>query len=484
MLNQRIIFSLLCGLAFVCCSNSDPKEENGRTPAMELSVKTNDATSVTLTVKTVNATHIRALCVADAGSQKPAAGTVVENGKTYTGNPVVIDGLTPETAYTIYAVACNDNGAYSTLHVVRFSTADAPAEMYAWEKERNGILSFTDLVLCYGGSRHRNPYRWEKERFTPLVTYTDQQGKEHWLFDSFLCIEFQTLTHSLMLGLKLPSGGRTQWQELETYWFDTNNGVNALEKAVEEAAKRLGTPPTKRKVIMTLPDPIIYEQYADEHASTTYWGTVDDRRLDFSKAEDRLTAYKWYIDRIRRQFDRANYRYIELAGFYIISEELASPDDGWNYELKKSDEVIPQLSEYLHSINEALCWIPYNRAAGYKRWRKFGVDYAYMQPNHFWDDAGKNPLSRFFSDIKANDLAMEFEFDEALLDGKPDNEVYKTRLREYMEYARKHGTYGSKPLSYYHGNNALYELWKSTSPGDQELYHEFCQFVLGNPLRK
>ena len=60
----------------------------------------------------------------------------------------------------------------------------------------------------------------------------------------------------------------------------------------------------------------------------------------------------------------ATNQFIDLAGFYIISEELVTPGDGWNHELKKSDEIIPPLAEYLHAINQSLNWIPYNRAAG------------------------------------------------------------------------------------------------------------------------
>ena len=194
-----------------------------------------------------------------------------------------------------------------------------------------------------------------------------------------------------------------------------------------------------------------------------------------------------FIDQVRRKFDEANYQYVELAGFYIISEEIVvSPavEDGWNHELKRSEEVVPPVAEYLHALNECLCWIPYNRAGGYKRWKQVGVDYAYMQPNHFWDDKNEHPLPRFFSDIKANNLAMEFEFDEALLEGKPNCDVYKKRFREYISNAKSEGIYGKQPLSYYHGTNGFYDLWASPAEKDKELYHEFCQFVTGNPLRK
>ena len=56
------------------------------------------------------------------------------------------------------------------------ATRDSEPKMYAWEQERDAIPSYTDLVLCYGGSHHRTPYRWDKERFTPFVTYVDEEG--------------------------------------------------------------------------------------------------------------------------------------------------------------------------------------------------------------------------------------------------------------------------------------------------------------------
>ena len=44
----------------------------------------------------------------------------------------------------------------------------------------------TDAVLCYGGSHHRTPFLWDKERLAPYVTYVDKEGTEQWLFDGFI----------------------------------------------------------------------------------------------------------------------------------------------------------------------------------------------------------------------------------------------------------------------------------------------------------
>ena len=417
---------LLCCVSFICCSNGKSGEDEGLQPAMSMKILTSSASSVTLRVESVNASHYRILCAATNDESSRTARQVFDEGKTYTGNRIVIDGLSKLTTYTVFAVACNDKGDFGTLQSVKFTTEATDPTMYAWEQSRGGILSFSDLVLCYGGSSHRTPYRWDKQRFAPFVTYTDKQGKEHWLFDSFLAIEFQVTSsidskpYSYMVGLKLTSAAKPQWQELIDYWFDKDNGINALEEAVKEAAQRMGTPPSKRKVVMIMPDPIIYREYADESASTVYWGELNGRTMNFANAQDRTAVYKWYIDQVRKKFNETNYQYVELAGFYIISEDLTTPSYGWNNELKRSDEIIPPIAEYLNSLNECLCWIPYNRASGYNKWTDFGINYAYMQPNHFWDDKNEHPLPRFFSDIKANNLAMEFEFDEALLEGKPN----------------------------------------------------------------
>lgn len=495
--NYRIIFLLLCCLSFTGCGDGDEDPSGGPKPALGMAIETSDDTSVTLNITRTNATYVKIICKATGVTTSETAQSVAEKGTEYAQTKIVIDGLSPRTTYTVFAVACNDQAKYGDMRYVRFTTGDPGPEMYPWEKNRNGILSYTDMVLCYGGSHHRTPFLWNKDRFAPFVSYSDEQGKEHWLFDSFLCIEFQDSSrpdggyYAYMVGLMKDYGfsaGKTQWKELIDYWFNSNNGVNALEQAVQDAAARLGTPPGKRKVVMIMPDPIIYKVYdgkgsgKGDPGSTVYWGELNGRQMDFSKADDRIAAYKWYINEVRRRFDLGNYQYIDLAGFYIISEELVTPGDGWNHELKKSDEIIPPISEYLHALNQSLNWIPYNRAAGYKKWNQLGVDYAYMQPNYFWE--GNKSLSQFFADVKAYNLGMEFEFDEALLEGKEDCGTYRNRFREYMSNAKAYNVYGTRPLSYYHGTNAFYDLSKSTAENDREFYHEFCRFVLDNPMRK
>ena len=79
--------------------------------------------------------------------------------------------------------------------------------------------------------------------------------------------------------------------------------------------------------------------------------------------------------------------------------------------------------------------------------------------------------------------SIEFEFESSILNAREGSGAYRERFRDYMRGARRYGIYGTQPLAYYHGTNALVLLSQSQSAVDRELYHEFCQFVLNNPLR-
>ena len=53
-----------------------------------------------------------------------------------------------------------------------------------------------------------------------------------------------------------------------------------------------------------------------------------------------------------------------------------------------------------------------------------------------------------------------------------------------MRGARRYGIYGTRPLAYYQGYMSLYDLWVSEDPVDRAFFHEFCRFVVNNPLRE
>ena len=164
MKRSWIVMPLLCALSFVCCSNGDDDGSSGggKKPAMSLVIESSDGESVTLGIKWLNATHVRMVCMATEDKKALTGAEVAAQGTKYAEERVTIGGLTPMTTYTVFAVACDEAGGYSGMQVVQFVTEYAGPRPYEWESARDGIPSYTDLVLCYGGSTHRTPFGWDK----------------------------------------------------------------------------------------------------------------------------------------------------------------------------------------------------------------------------------------------------------------------------------------------------------------------------------
>ena len=375
------------------------------------------------------------------------------------------------------------------------------AKLYKWEKDSVGTIA--DAAICYGGHGARNPYLWTPERFEKTVLYTDEKGQEHWFFDNMIMMELwdddYAVTYSIANDGRF-SSRKEHWQRQIDYWFDPVNGFAALEKCIDDAARRIGNPPTKRGIIFSLPDPVYFEHYTKamkgENRNTVYWGEIDGVAMDFSKEQDRIKAYRWMVDAVRAKFAEAKYKHIELKGFYVLSEELSVPGS-FRYEYKQHDITIKATADYCHSVGEGFYWVPYAMAPGIERGKDFGFDLVVMQPNYYWTDA-KWSWDQIEKKIRDYGLGMELEFEGThgeplkssilsfLKNGQPNPYAArnKARFQEYLDNASKRGLYGSIPFVLYAGTNGLYELAVSEDPADKAMYRKLGEFVINSPLKK
>ena len=356
-------------------------------------------------------------------------------------------------------------------------------------------LHDADLV----GYWHREPHAWDAQRFAPHVSWKSPDGSEHWLFEAFIFLEGQDyLTgRTFVISPAGKSATKAEWQRQLDLWLGEDCGVGALDKACADAASRIGNPPAKRKVIIGLPDPVMFENFADKKSSTTYWGDG----LDFVSTEDRLKALNWYMDEARARFKALAPKYLELDGFYITSEEIyLKYDIDVNCRYKNWEEIVPALSERCHSAGQKLYWVPYHMAPGHKFWKQIGIDQAWMQPNWYWDlKAGeRHPFAKTLKAMQDHGLGMEMEFEYSAVANEmkpgvkgPDGEgrlifdaadvpALQGRVREYMRRYREAGFLGKGSIALYSGSNALTQLATSPLAQDKALYDDLCRFVLEN----
>ncbi len=414
-------------------------------------------------------------------------------------------GLTSGVTY-IFGVQAQGSTAQtsSAIASVEYAMVNISTSKYSWESARSGAPEFADMTLCYGGNPARVPRYWDKDRWEKSVVYTDENGQDHWFFDSFLALETESDGHVYSIAnTSTPSAGKKQWSQQLSYWFDSENGFQALDDCIDEAIATAGAYPHKRYVIFSLPDPIYCYQFANKSSSTTYWGKIDGSTLDFSSTADRVKAYKWMVDQVRARFAAKNYRHIELAGFYILSESFS---ETYNSKYKKFTTVIPEVAAYCDKYNEGLYWIPYGYSTSdsghnstVKNWADYDLTAAVLQPNYYWEsDRSWDTICNEY--IKNCGMGMEYEFEgthgeslspcSSILSKRSDGtansraEINKARFRAYMIHCKDKGLYGNRLLVLYSGSNALYELAVSTDYEDKTLYHEMGKFFINSPLKK
>src|SRR4051794_29664422 len=146
--------------------------------------------------------------------------------------------------------------------------------------------NITDLTLIYCGMSNRPA--WTVDQLQPYVSYADRTtGKEEWLFDGFLLLEFKDGQGAeFEEGWKQKPARKEQWQWLLNRFFESDKAIPALEKTIADAEKRIGKPLRPRQVVITLPEP--------NHIQTN-WGEVAGKNLMFTNPADRVAACDWYI---------------------------------------------------------------------------------------------------------------------------------------------------------------------------------------------
>ena len=80
----------------------------------------------------------------------------------------------------------------------------------------------------------------------------------------------------------------------------------------------------------------------------------DGKVADMTKAEDRFGACKWYIDEVLKRYRKQKYKYVDLVGFYYVTEETSG-----------AGTLMTDLSAYLHAKGYPFTWIPYYNAPGW-----------------------------------------------------------------------------------------------------------------------
>ncbi|MBC9932149.1 DUF4855 domain-containing protein [Chitinophaga qingshengii] len=295
----------------------------------------------------------------------------------------------------------------------------------------------SDLALIYQGGVHRLP--WTKDQLKPYIYRTTSTGID-WLFDGFLFIEFTDgQGHEYAEGYDPLPAGKAEWQWLLDRNFESGKALHALDDVLDSLAQLNIKPVRKRKVVLTLPEPI---------QKLSNWGELNGKILNFADSADRVAACKWYVDTALAMWQAANFKHIELQGFYWVAEQNTG-----------AAQILPVIANNLHAKQQRFYWIPYYGAAGAGNWKAMGFDIAYQQPNYFFDLASPySILTGAINFAKSNKMALEMEFDGRLL----TEAGYRQKYTDYINEFDKSGAWKNLPVAYYEGGGGWLQMSQST----------------------
>jgi len=337
---------------------------------------------------------------------------------------------------------------------------------YSWSAEESDYMppasekagGIVDLALIYQGGTHRIP--WTSEQFRPYLTWTDPEtNKEEWLFDGFLFIEYQSGKGEVYItGIKtLKPATKEDWLWYLDRVFAPDLAVHALDQELGRTIKRLGSPSRQRRVVLTVPEPVV---------ATKDWGELDGKPLDFTNTNDRIAAVKWFIDRLLERWESGNFQHLELAGFYWVAEEMGKSDQ----------ELMQATSDFIHTKQKRFFWIPWWNSPGSRTWQQLGFDAVYQQPNYFFV-RHKHPETQVLTACdfaKSQGMGMEMEWDTNLF---TDTENYAPRFVNYVESFEKKGVWDRAAIAHYMSGHGMIDFQKSEVPLIKELYNRYCKIL-------
>lgn len=317
----------------------------------------------------------------------------------------------------------------------------------------------TDLCLIYC-ARPSPMVEYTRETMKKYLIYEDDKGKSQFLFDGFVIFDIRGAANQ-PLENNPDAVSMEHWSRLLDRYFQPGWAISAIDEALEDLKNQKTVPRRKRKIYIGIPVP---------YAHTREFGEVYGTRLTMDNVENRTKAAKWFVDEALRRWKAANFRHLDLAGFYWVEEHAR--DQG--------DQIIPEVAEYVHTQGYPLVWIPYfgSQNAYAKDWKKLGFDRAFYQPNYFFVSATRAgvPPSRIDDAVKfaaTHGMSMEFEFDHNVKDT-----LYQRKFEEYIRGFTHNRVFSDVPVAYYEGGGAWALMATSNDAEVQKLYRKLAEIIV------
>ncbi len=333
-------------------------------------------------------------------------------------------------------------------------------------------VGFNDMMLIYTGYYDNGAGDWNYLDALPLVAYLNQDFSiADSLFDAFLLLGIGSPNNryfdAIRGGNPQTAGNLEDWLWYLDHIFAEKTQLAAFDKAkakVNETLEKM----VKAKVVIMIPNPLPAQQN---------FGEVEGEKLSFSSEgqgveeayKKRFKAVDWYVSEVEKRWHEADYKNLELLGFYWMTEDIGKPEE---------TRLVRKVADYLHERDYKFYWIPYNKAPGYQG--DYGFDCVFLQPNYMFNE--QVAVTRFWHTyVDALTYGTNFEIEG-------EDSVMKDPMarQRYLNYLRAGVTLGymNSAKAYYFGSKTLVKCALEDDPQIRGLYDQTYLFTRGKFAEK
>lgn len=319
-----------------------------------------------------------------------------------------------------------------------------------------------NVLLVYEQSNNH----WKRSDALPYISYMSESFTPiDWFFDTFL---FLGLTSGSGRSFAVsPYADRSDWLWWLDRVFEENHAFDACEKTVDMIGNIFAENDHKIKVIAMIPYP---NEDGNHPFDPTKPGMLNPYVAgEVAAVNNRIETVEWYVEEFERRWQAADFKNLELVGFYWLSENLDSRQFDTKY--------VPQIGDYLRSKSYRFYWIPWFLAPGYDMSFELGFDATFLQPNYmFVSNSSKSRLTKAAAEAKRLGIGLEIEADPSIL----RNQVARERYYDYLRAAVTYGYDKDGLIAFYQDASVFSFAAISEYPEVREIYDKTYDFVNGN----
>ncbi|HEY9577681.1 MAG TPA: DUF4855 domain-containing protein, partial [Pseudobacillus sp.] len=190
---------------------------------------------------------------------------------------------------------------------------------------------------------------------------------------------------------------------------------------------------------------------------------LNDEEVE-SSLESRTEMVNWYISQVAKEWENHQLDNLNFKGYYWLNETVRVHED---------ELLLSAVSERIHADNQFFIYAPHATSTNFRKWRSYGFDAAFLQPNAFRESVANKEerLHRAFLYAQMYGTGITIEINSY---SASQAEAGVEAFDLYMDFAKRYGL-DEKGMTFYQGVNMVERMATYDHPIFRQWYRQLTE---------